>query len=66
MTEDHFDRLDRKLDIVLGKLDDMGQRVATVERTQSIYCSIVNWSGGTFILVCIGIMGFLLKVTLFH
>ena len=65
MTYDQYDSLDKKLDRVLEKLDLMGQRVSTVERTQKIYCGIVNWSGGTFVLVCLGLIGFLLKTTLF-
>ena len=65
MNYDQFERLDNKIDKILEKLEDIVQRVAVVENKASFHSRIIGWTGGTVTLVCIGIIGFLLKVTIF-
>jgi hypothetical protein len=46
-------KLDEKIDRVLEKLDNFGQRVTAVETSAAIYARILAWGGSTIV----GILG---------
>lgn len=57
MSYDEYVNLISKLDVIVSKIDAIGQRLTAVETKQSIYTKFLTWGGTT-------IVGFLSAISL--